>query len=1178
MSERKRGKRTHSERGRMRPVVQHQFDSTLGYPGEGPEHNEGGAWVAVNVAGVHVSVSREASDVEVGEAGSALIHDYTDKLWELVQVFKGLNAAVMVLADTHAQAEEAEVIKSMLVEQGIEVAYTPAILNETGHTTAGVMIWTNPNVLEVRNQTEIIEGRILRIGVEDIATEEEWAVYGAYMPVRGAHDTALEVEETWGALRKRVNEETVVRTAVGGDLNAETHEWRQERRARCTPSDAHLDEMMEESDLTALAEGSTHRSGTQIDNWLMTPAAARGMGASWVLPGVCGKDHDMVVVRRNKAGQEQGERRPTNSAAKAFFPESKDKTEIEKIQKYAEEAERLYLEGGGKLGEEHEGENAEEEEIDWAEELRTFQRACTTAAEGQARRNTEPRRKRTKEEKRARIGKWNRISRDATKWNGRLNPKKGGWQATTFATEPKIAGDEGVRKALREQAGLKAAVLEVCQRELDKAVEAFEDMDAYRGNQLIREMEETVTENTGSVMVKIFQAIRKAVNGSCADEGIRAVRDTLEASAATWKPSDAPPDNGIEIDNQDLRARVQKKQRITESEWEAMGAISERLTRNHYVVVSGQYYSPSQLKIHCTAEAVKSAVHREATQINATHEADVSTLKKIMEWIQPSQTAAHVDVAKDLCTWEACKAAIRKGFKKGKGMGTDGFDGYLVRLLPQPMQKRYWTILREIVRRKAYPREWNEWIAILAMKPGEDPKTLERRRDLWLQCHSMKCVMRMILPAYERAVEAMVGTTNAGWTRGRMAPEQTLAARLLGEMRMRERTVSCRGYCDLGCFFMSVVHKVQWEVERWSGTPVEVTEVLRALREGAEGMGSGEGEKEMPALTGRYETAYGLTAAVRIAKGLGQGDIGSPERSKILIAIIAKTVSRLCEGAKVTGSDKRVSMLFFADDGLILADDVQTLRRAFEAMWIVARVAGLRLQVKGKKKTAWSATYWESDGTERDVTGWEMVMPDGSTIPQLEGDDKYKYLGTELTTGWNRGEAQAAVRKKVVAKCRQAIGLIARIPLLSEEQLAKAIELAMAGIIGYYGRSTVITWEDAVQIENARGEALRAKGFTTGLPKATLYANRGSGLEHTHAYAMAAAALCDQVERALQGGEGVAARAVVEAELANTCARLGCRDVNPLEWHGISVVSSVNRCSFFRTAFQCILAHCPAFA
>jgi exonuclease III len=328
-------------------------------------------------------VSREARDVEVGEAGSALIHDYTDKLWELVQVFRGSNATVMVLADTHGQAEEAEVIKSMLVEQGIEVAYTPAIITETGHTTAGVMIWTNPNVLEVRNQTEIIGGRILRIGVEDIATEEEWAVYGVYMPVRGAHDTAQDVEETWSALRKQVNEETVVRTAVGGDLNAETHEWRQERNARRTPSDEHLDEMMEESELTALAEGSTHRSGTQIDNWLMTPAAAREMGACWVLPGVCGKDHDMVMVRRSEGGQEQGERRPMNSAAKAFSPESKDKAEIQKIKAYAEEAERLYLEGGGKLGEEHEGEHAEAEDIDWAEELRTFQRACTAAAEGQ---------------------------------------------------------------------------------------------------------------------------------------------------------------------------------------------------------------------------------------------------------------------------------------------------------------------------------------------------------------------------------------------------------------------------------------------------------------------------------------------------------------------------------------------------------------------------------------------------------------------------------------------------------------------------------------------------------------------------------------------------------------------------------------------------------------------------
>ena len=45
------------------------------------------------------------------------------------------------------------------------------------------MIWTNPNALEVRDYTEVVGGRILRIGLEDIATEEEWAIYGTYMTV-----------------------------------------------------------------------------------------------------------------------------------------------------------------------------------------------------------------------------------------------------------------------------------------------------------------------------------------------------------------------------------------------------------------------------------------------------------------------------------------------------------------------------------------------------------------------------------------------------------------------------------------------------------------------------------------------------------------------------------------------------------------------------------------------------------------------------------------------------------------------------------------------------------------------------------------------------------------------------------------------------------------------------------
>ena len=51
-----------------------------------------------------------------------------------------------------------------------------------------------------------------------------------------------------------------------------------------------------------------------------------------------------------------------------------------------------------------------------------------------------------------------------------------------------------------------------------------------------------------------------------------------------------------------------------------------------------------------------------------------------------------------------------------------------------------------------------------------------------------------------------------------------------------------------------------------------------------------------------------------------------------------------------------------------------------------------------------------------------------------------------------------------------------------------------------------------------------------------------------HAYTYAAAALIDQVDRALSAVEGEPARVAVESSLAHTLRRLGCRSDNPLEW------------------------------
>eukprot|EP00965_Chrysotila_dentata_P064729 2146554-Pleurochrysis_carterae.AAC.1 len=67
---------------------------------------------------------------------------------------------------------------------------------------------------------------------------------------------------------------------------------------------------------------------------------------------------------------------------------------------------------------------------------------------------------------------------------------------------------------------------------------------------------------------------------------------------------------------------------------------------------------------------------------------------------------------------------------------------------------------------------------------------------------------------------------------------------------------------------MSVNHAVQWEIEEAMRISETVISIMKALREGDGGRKGG--------LTGRYETAYGITEPVEIGKGLGQGDLLSP--------------------------------------------------------------------------------------------------------------------------------------------------------------------------------------------------------------------------------------------------------------------------------------------------------------
>ena len=1059
--------------------------------------------LAINVCGLkaieRVGFLPSSSSPEVGDS---MLWDASSKLMDVVTMIRDGGISVAVLADTHHTEDMDETVIRLLDEEFGLCAYATAGGKNAETVSRGVMLVWDPKEVELdgKDACEVVmEERIVRARLKFLRDGRRISWFGAYMPCRGG--SAEEVHESWDALEDQVMAECGEgrMVVIGGDLNSEVMEWREARGGSTTAADRRLDDLIESLDLVPQARGATWRGGTQIDNWLVSSDLDGHLGRADTIPGICGDDHRGVVMNYYSDIGPVLDRveRPVGSPAARL--------------KDSDGARGVWLE---EAGEEWEKTKASLSEGAGASEwLARFQdtfmgqarrvlarRAEAARAEaategGDARRGdgeqeggagvAGPRRAGPKvsvrEKLRWQVAKWIRIGEQVHRWSGRM---VGRWE-TDLGKRKEFAEDAGLERmrdpGAASNAQRRRRALAVCAEQQEKAQAAFDKTDAPRGDNMLREMEEVLAGDNGPCMTKIFEILRRHVGG---DRGRGGMGGRLMAM---------------------------------------IGADGETVVRG--------------------AE-LRDAVREKGVEINRRRQVDMPAVRELLGWLkgfanEGEKPSTPINVAEDLCAWEAFERALRK-MKWGKGMGGDGFDVYLVRLMPESLRREYHEILQRVVREEDYPADWNRWIAMLAMKPGEDPKDMGRRRDLWLQPQASKLVMRMLAPAYDRACWENVPGSQAGFTRERNAPEQTLVARLTVERSMMERTMHANAFCDLGTFFMSCVNEVQWEVEAHCGVAPEVTAVMRALREGVEG--------KLAALEGRYETEYGLSEPVPIERGLGQGCSLSPARSKLMLGVMQSTISKLCPGAKMRMDGRRLGSLWYADDGAMFADSLAELRLALECTWLMTKMLGLSLQVKGKRKSAWSAVYWEGD-KELDVTGYEMRMPDGEVLPQLVGEDTYKYLGTEMRTGWADGKGQDEVRRKVVRKCRQMIGLIGRVPQLTSHQMSRAIGLAVGGTIGFYGRSSAITWSDCASIEEARVAALRARGFSLGVPRLAIFDTVGrGGLGHEHTFAVATAALRDQIDRALCGRAGEPARAAVEDAIAKTCLRLGCRGVHPLEW------------------------------
>ena len=972
---------------------------------------------------------------------------------------------------------------------GTKGSFCPA----DGRVRGGVlMIWDETSFTMVDKQV-LLPGRILEATLQDRAGDMLTFI-GAYMPTR--HKIKRVVNEAWEVVHEAVSERPGC--VVIGDLNAELADAL-ERAGRVrapypTKADRWLQRVVDENALVSTGpEQATYEKGgleSQIDWILADQEVAVRIGAGRVEPGVSVHDHRALSVDYRPGGVTiHGEQRPVRPNLARL--EESDWREIGEgalaaIEAAMAEAEaRAGTQGLGPIARHEARQGALLQLVQDRLQKKEKQREAGLRGAGGK-------------------SKYERLRAKAAKWEG-IRTKIEGAPATHewFKGIQRRAGRRIWRvKELRAEAlagwrtpkERRERMLKIATYEAAVAQEEFMRTEASRGEGVLEELRAAVAEGgEGGITASLFNIVNKALR-------------------------------------RESKAKGKKTRAVRKRPQVLLSALFENDDKEKGVVVT-------------TARKVLAEVRRISERINRAGRSFPGIAREMMERLQPFPARVERDAqwVDKYVNFVAFEEALGKT-TASVGVGVDGFPAYILRKMPEQVRRDYHADLASILRGDMaggeYPEAWGSWVALLAMKPGEDARELGRRRDLWLAPHALKLITRCLTKEFDRAVYGAAPASNTGFTPGAGATAQTLTLKLHRARCRRDKKDYAVGFCDLGCYFMSVCRDVQRCAQEWAGVTPEVTDVMAALQH---------------RIRGRSETAYGLTDYYKVERGIMQGCIGSPTRSLLQLRFMQAMVHDACQGyrfRKESGKGGGVPMVFYCDDGAFISESIAGIQMALDACWVAARVAGLDLRIKAKDaisrrgtKTAWMACYYDEEGQEQEVTGWDMYLPTGEKVPQVS---QYTHLGVSIQAKWEGRHDEA--RKHVMKKCMQLLGLIARVEALGPQQVAQAMNLAVGGIIGYTGRSTPLGWAECNKIEAARMAALRRAGLAGGRRRAPIYLpEEAGGLGHVHSYQVAAAALMDEFERAINAGPGEPAKEAVEGALEAARVRLGVQG-DMYEW------------------------------
>ena len=1057
--------------------------------------------------------------------GSDMLARPTAKTRKAVKDAKDRGVVVMVWVDTHARGDERVALEGYLQRQGWGAVGTDAYETESGQAGGGVIVAWDTSVMKktgVGACDEVVSGRAVSARLTSLVCGAVVRVVGVYAPTgrrnEGASGGKTERETFWDDVQAWVegDEEAI----LVGDVNAETEEALRRMGRAPQWQDTRWQRLVSDTGMcVSPTRAPTYAGVSEIDQ-IATGARAREYVSTraecW--PGTSESDHLMVRmgwVGRADAGDGEGwgEQRAKNMKLDTITKEqwAAYGTDEELVGEVASAVAQIAA------GTPEDSVRKIQAIVSQTVGDLIVGPAPTDATDTSAQRHDAGKVKPSTaaQRKMVTIERWQGALAAARAWTGRrgtlarcAHARFTGW----IRTQPEI------NAALRDVDHLsrgtrKETMVIVCEAGLQEAMRAAAISGRDEGDEIVVRIEEAMKKSCNGSRGGLYQDLFTILNAARGRGGSGGTKVT-----AVYKDGDKLAGEEVHGAGQ-VRAEARRQgETINKKAGAALGVVREIMRWADRGKRQGTPKRPAV--VQRKRESSEKPKRKRGSQTGGGQGRE-------RDWVD------------DVCTWERFKEGLKRTAAV-KGVGCDGFNMHMMAKAPEQIQRAYHRALQEVVRQRRFPEEWSTKVAMMAMKPGEDPVDLSRRRDLWLECHAHKMVMWMLGSEWEEAAEWTVPSSQAGSARGRSTAEQSLVMRCQKEQCGVERTLCCRVYLDMATFYMSCCREVQWEAERWCGVRPEVTEVVKAMFE---------------TTAGKYETAYGLTESFAINNGNMQGCNQSPTRAKMHLRIIQEAVRKLCKGFRFRGAKESCPSMWYCDDGAFCVEDLATAQLVLDTCWMVTRAAGLRMQVKKDTKTAWQASYWK-DGKEMKVDGWEMWLPDGRRVPQVK--EEYTYLGSAESTKFEG--AMEPVRKKVVRDCDQVLRLMGRVGVLGEKQLGTAMGLGVEGVVSHYGRSTPLGLETCDRIERTRAEVLAKRGIAAGTPRIQMHASvAAGGLQQRHAYQLATAALVDEVERVMTLPEDTPSRIAVSAHLRAECMRLGWLERGDVrEWYPTHLENVLN--------------------